>query len=735
MLDNCEHLVDACARLADALLRACPHLTLLATSREALGLAGETVWPVPALPVPAAGAAGGARPDAAPAPGDLARYAAVRLFCERAAAVRPGFALDAESAPAVAQVCVRLDGLPLALELAAARVRVLSVEQIAARLDDRFRLLTGGSRTAPDRQQTLRATVDWSHALLAAPERVLFHRLAVFAGGFELEAAEAVGVDRPEGPEGLDRGGIEAPGVLDLLTRLVDQSLVVAEAAPGGAARYRLLETLRQYARERPAAGGEREAVGRRHAGYFLGLAERAAGAMHGPAQGAWLDRLERDRDNLQAALGWVLGHGDARRGLRFVEALRWFWEVRGDAAEGRRQAAALLALPALAAAADPGRRARALAVAAQLAHAEGDNAAAVALGTEGAALAVAPGDRRARADALLWLAMARFRLERSASAGLRADGAPGTPGARALLEESLALWRDAGEPWGVAQALEYLGAVTRDAGDPRGARPRYAAALALRRERGDARGVAQTLCSLANLALPAGGVPRRARPRRGEPGHGAGPRRPAAHGGRPAHPEPGGAGAGRRAAGAPAPGGAARGGAAGRRGADGGAGGLPVGGAGGGPRRGRAGRAAVPALPAPVRAARPAPGYDRLPRRPGRRRPRPRPTGAGGAAARAPRRPGGPERRTSWTRRRSCARSSGRRRPPRARSSSRRWPPSAVASPTEPARRPGSRWGACCPWSGRWRRRSPSPSAAPGTAPRARPRRPPAHHRGGRGR
>ena len=258
--------------------------------------------------------------------------------------MRPGFALDAESAPAVAQVCARLDGIPLAIELAAARVRVLPPRQLLARLDDRFRLLTGGSRAALARHQTLRAAVDWSHALLTAPERALFARLAVFAGGFTLEAAEAVGADRPDGPEGPEPGGIEAPEVLDLLTRLVDQSLVVAEAEPGGAARYRQLETLRQYAAERLEQSGEREAVGRRHAGYFLGLAGRAAEAMHGPDQGAWFDRLERDRDNLRAALGWVLAHGDARRGHRFVEALRWFWEVRGDAAEGRRQVAALLA-------------------------------------------------------------------------------------------------------------------------------------------------------------------------------------------------------------------------------------------------------------------------------------------------------------------------------------------------------------------------------------------------------
>ena len=210
----------ACARLADALLRACPHLTILATSREALGIAGETAWRVPAL----------ALPDAADPPpvGALARSEAVRLFTERAAAAQPDFAVTAANAPAVAELCRRLDGIPLALELAAAWVRVLPVEQLLGRLEDRFRLLTGGSRTAPARHQTLRAAVDWSYALLTAAERALFARLSVFAGGFSLEAAEAVGADAA-GPAG---AGIASRQVLDLLTRLVDQSLVVAEARP-----------------------------------------------------------------------------------------------------------------------------------------------------------------------------------------------------------------------------------------------------------------------------------------------------------------------------------------------------------------------------------------------------------------------------------------------------------------------------------------------------------------------
>jgi predicted ATPase len=226
VLDNCEHLLDACARLVDALLRACPHVRLLCTSREALGIAGEAVWRVPSLAVPAAAA--GLHAPVGPDAAGLARSAAVRLFVDRAAAVRPGFALTEENAAAVARVCARLDGIPLAIELAAARVRVLPPRQLLARLDDRFRLLTGGSRTALERHQTLQATVDWSYALLAQPERAVFARLAVFAGGWTLEAAEAVCAG----------DGIEAVEVLDLLTRLADRSLVVVEEQPDGTARY-----------------------------------------------------------------------------------------------------------------------------------------------------------------------------------------------------------------------------------------------------------------------------------------------------------------------------------------------------------------------------------------------------------------------------------------------------------------------------------------------------------------
>jgi predicted ATPase len=261
VLDNCEHLLEACAGLVEDLLRACPRLRVLATSRAPLGVPGEAPYRVPPLDVPAAGA-----PPAA-----VIRYSAARLFAERAALVRPGFAVTERTAPAVAEVCRRLDGLPLALEPAAAQVRVLSVEALAARLHDRFRLLTGGGRTAPPRQQTLRAALDWSHDLLTAAERRLLRRLAVFAGGWALEAAA-----RPPASV-LCRGD-----VLHQLTHLVDASLVVAEEEPAGEVRYRLLETVREYARERLEAGGEAPRVRARHADYYVALAEHAERELEG---------------------------------------------------------------------------------------------------------------------------------------------------------------------------------------------------------------------------------------------------------------------------------------------------------------------------------------------------------------------------------------------------------------------------------------------------------------------
>jgi non-specific serine/threonine protein kinase len=319
VLDNCEHLVEACAALAETLLRFCPGLWVLATSREALGIAGEVAWPVPPLSLPDLRR----MPDIE----SLSRYESARLFVERAEALRPAFALTEQNARAVARICYRLDGIPLAIELAAARTKVLSAVEIFERLDESVELLVSGGRTAMPRQRTLHATMDWSHELLSREERVLFRRLSVFAGGFTLRAAESICAG-----EGLDR-----KEVLELLSHLVDKSLVTAREE-GGEGRYSLLETIRQYGREKLDDSGEVAELGRRHAGFYVVLAEEAERGLSGPEQGRWLTLLEAEHDNLRAALSWSLGEGgDVRLGVRVAAALGAFWSTRGYLSEGRR--------------------------------------------------------------------------------------------------------------------------------------------------------------------------------------------------------------------------------------------------------------------------------------------------------------------------------------------------------------------------------------------------------------
>jgi non-specific serine/threonine protein kinase len=326
VLDNCEHLVHGCAELTDALLRACPDLRILATSREPLGVSGEISWPVPPLSLPGPGR--GRSPD------DLLRCEAVGLFVERANAAHPGFAFAHENAPAVADLCGRLDGMPLAIELAASRVRMLSVGEILERLDDRFRLLRG-NRTAVPRHRTLGATIDWSHDLLSGEEKILLRRLSVFAGGWTLEAAEEV----------CSGDGIEEDEVFELLSYLVDKSLVVV-VRRDGETRYRMLETVRQYASGKLGESAEQESVRDRHANFILDLAEEAEAGLAGPEQVAWLARLETEHDNLSAALRWLTERAEAERGLRIAAALMRFWWFRGHLAEGRAWIEALLGLP-----------------------------------------------------------------------------------------------------------------------------------------------------------------------------------------------------------------------------------------------------------------------------------------------------------------------------------------------------------------------------------------------------
>jgi predicted ATPase len=323
VLDNCEHLVEGCAALADVLLRACPDLQILATSREPLRVAGEAIWMVPSLSLP--------DPQGRSTSEQLANYEAIRLFVERAKEADAGFALSERNAPVVARLCRRLDGIPLAIELAAARVRALTVEQIAERLEDPLSLLTTGSRTAAPRQRTLRAALQWSYDLLDEQERELFEQLSVFAGGWDLESAEAVGAEDP----------VQAARILDLLSTLMDKSLVVAEESreEDTSLRYRMLEPVRQFGREKLEEGAETQPVLRRHAEYYVAFAERADPELLGPDQARWLQRLRTELGNLRGALTWSLESHQEERAelrLRLVAALGRFWGREGFE-EGKR--------------------------------------------------------------------------------------------------------------------------------------------------------------------------------------------------------------------------------------------------------------------------------------------------------------------------------------------------------------------------------------------------------------
>ncbi|WP_020578025.1 AfsR/SARP family transcriptional regulator [Actinopolymorpha alba] len=330
VLDNCEHLVDAAARLTDTLLAACPRLRILATSREPLGVAGEATYPIPPLPWP---------PEGTPvADATALAYPAIRLFVDRATAVRPDFALTPECVPAVVEICRRLDGMPLAIELAAARVRSLSVGQIADRLDDRFRLLTAGSRTALPRHQTLRAVIEWSWDLLTEPERILARRISVFPGGATLAAAERVCAG----------DGLPAADVLDVLSALVDKSLLdaVMPGDGGGEVRYRMLETVRAYGAECLAEAGESAALQAAHGAYFLDLAERAEPELRGRDQLDWLAVNRAEYDNLVAAARWAIGTGVADPAVRLCAALMWFWFLQGNRTDSTALARPALELP-----------------------------------------------------------------------------------------------------------------------------------------------------------------------------------------------------------------------------------------------------------------------------------------------------------------------------------------------------------------------------------------------------
>jgi non-specific serine/threonine protein kinase len=457
VLDNCEHLLAACAALVAHLLQGCPHLRILATSREGLAVAGEQIYLVPSL----------AAPDPAHLPPleRLGAYEAVTLFLERARARRPELALSAATA-AVAQICARLDGLPLALELAAARVGMLPVETIAARLDDRFRLLTGGPRTALPRQQTLQATLDWSYALLGASERRVLNRLAVFAGGWTLQAAEEVCSG--------DAGATET--VLDVLTGLVHKSLVhVVQAQTTD--RYRLLETVQQYALAGLVASGEAEEVHRRQSRYYLAL---AAAEPHdaGSEQLAWLERLEQEHDNLRAALRWALDMGDSDGFLLGAITLAPFWRKRGYLTEGRTWLEAGLAASVTS---GPSVRALTLLALGRIAEGQGDGHRATEALSASRDLFRALGDQRGLAAALLAL-------------GNHLGNAPDPPAAYPLLAESMALCREVGDRRGLLRALRSLANNDSCAGDDERATRLLTESATLARELGQAEELAVTL-------------------------------------------------------------------------------------------------------------------------------------------------------------------------------------------------------------------------------------------------
>jgi predicted ATPase len=519
VLDNCEHLVAACASLVTDLLRSCPQVRILASSREALNISGEQTFRVPSLSLPP--------PGKTETMESLSQYEAVRLFIDRAQAVQLSFAVTSANAPAVAQVCRQLDGIPLAMELAAARVRSLSVEEVNRRLDNRFRLLTGGSRTVLPRHQTLRALIDWSYELLTDQEKTLLCRLSVFAGGWTLAAAEKVTV----GASGGAREVLEEFEVLDLLTALVDKSLVMYEEGSEDANRYRLLETVRQYAGERLGERGEAEIVRNAHLSWCVALADEAGPQLYGPNGRAWITRLEREHDNLRAGMAWA---GDspegAARGLHLAWSLALFWSIRGHWSEARRQLEAALgwegaqgrtqdrgkalnalggfafrngdwqmarplweeALAVVREISDRPTEARILPNLANIQVAQGDFEAALSLYEQALVINREIGSRIFEAACLYGLGNVKLSLY-----DLEA--------ARSDLEQSLAIRRELGDSSGQILTLHRLGAVLYKQGDREAARSLWEESLRISREIGNRSGEAHNLSDLGRAALDQG--------------------------------------------------------------------------------------------------------------------------------------------------------------------------------------------------------------------------------------
>ncbi|MGH2560748.1 MAG: tetratricopeptide repeat protein [Thermomicrobiales bacterium] len=480
VLDNFEHVAAAAPTIA-ALLAACPRVSALVTSRAPLRISGEHEYPIPPLPVPDA-------PESPPV-ADLARFDAATLFCQRAHAVRPDFALTAHNAAAVAEICRSLDGLPLAIELAAARIKILSPEALLALLNNRLQLLTGGPRDLPARLQTMRDAIAWSYDLLSPDEQSLFRRLAVFVGGFTLAAAEAVAEGGRRKAEGGRRNGTPAhpPSALEGVTSLVDKSLLRRTDQDEGEPRFEILETIREYGLEQLAASGEEPSARARHATWCLALVEQAESELMGPEQTPWLERLEREHANMRKALAWLSTEERAEQALRLAGALSHFWEVHGHWSEGREWIEGLLTLTSDRTGTLTSR-AKAFRGAGRLAYLQRDLARAASFHEQSLALYRALDDRQGIAFALTNLAFLAFR-----------QGDTGR--AEILYGDALALSRDVGDKGRIAFALDSLGVIATLLGDHQRAAVLLEESLALSRETGDQWQIATTLVNLGVLA------------------------------------------------------------------------------------------------------------------------------------------------------------------------------------------------------------------------------------------
>jgi predicted ATPase/DNA-binding CsgD family transcriptional regulator len=505
VLDNCEHLVEACAALAAALLEACPHIRLLASSRQPLGVPSELAWRLPSLSTPASG-------DATADLATLPAYESARLFLDRARTFQPAFVLTEENAPSVARICELTEGIPLAIELAAGRLTTLSAQQIAEQLEDALAVLTTSSRLLPARQRTLRATIAGSYERLAPGEKVLFNRLSVFSGLAGLDAVRAICAD----------AALPAVEVLDNLARLIDKSLVQAEAA-ARELRYRLLELLRQYASERLSETGEESALRARHAGYFASLAEASMEDRERTQASEWARRLTLEGQNLRAALEWSL-RAEPALALRIVGGMAWLWHTQSNLAEGRRWLERALQ----SAAGDPAVRARALHGAGQIVYRQGDCGAAQAFLTEALDIQRRLGDDAATARTLRTLGLALLSLAdyRRANRCLeealdiqrrRGDGfdTARTLGSLALVaiaarrydeakvrcDECVALARQTGDEWGLATSIGVQGELALEIGDHEAARSHLQLSINVLARLNDAASVAYRLEGFARLA------------------------------------------------------------------------------------------------------------------------------------------------------------------------------------------------------------------------------------------